>query len=132
MRASRCIQPWSCMWDTSIHWPCIQYQNLFKGNLQHNYHCQQKQAGLANEQSISLDVYVSASPDLSILLSGRAGRAARPARDTFPAGKPRSVGLRLSPPSRPRRFARSYFHALKPEDNHLLISDKGKDTCTKS
>jgi len=42
----------------SIQWPCIQRQSMFYGGWQRNYYCQQKLAGQANEQSISLDVYV--------------------------------------------------------------------------
>ena len=36
-----------------IHWPSMR----FNGGRQHNYYCQQRQAGRANEESISLDVY---------------------------------------------------------------------------
>ena len=38
----------------SIHWPRKGHQSVFDGSWQHNYYCQQRQAGRANEQSISL------------------------------------------------------------------------------
>ena len=40
----------------SIHWPHIQCQIVFSGSGQHNYYCQQRQAGKAHEWSISLDI----------------------------------------------------------------------------
>ena len=40
-----------------IHWPHIQCQSLHYGDWQHNYQCQQRQTGWANEQSTYLDVY---------------------------------------------------------------------------
>ena len=41
----------------SIHWPHIECQSVFYASWRHNYYCQQRQAGWANEWSISLDVY---------------------------------------------------------------------------
>ena len=36
----------------SIHWPRTQHQSLFYDSWQHNYYCQQRQAGWVNKQSM--------------------------------------------------------------------------------
>ena len=41
----------------SRHLPCIQRQSLFYGGWQHNYWCQQRRVGRANEWSTYVDVY---------------------------------------------------------------------------